>query len=147
MTNPEVLFNLVSELAATYRRSEEGRVHVLPILVDDLGEAHVVLRALCELTGGRLLSSEEVELHKAVPATTSSLIPPAVEAALTTVPAGGTRRVVPKISDGAADAAFIDPPGGPDPSPGEKTVLAVARAAMHADLDSAQLAVITWRDS
>ena len=108
MTDPEILFDLASELAAIYRRADDGRIQVLPILVDDLGEAQVVLEALCKLTGGRLLSSEEVELQSAVPGTTSHLILPAVEAALTTVPSGGTRRVVPSITAGLADAAFVE---------------------------------------
>jgi hypothetical protein len=147
MTNPEVLFNLAIELAASHRRSEAGQVNVLPILVDDLVQSRVVLEALCDLTGGRFFGAGDDDLEMPVPATTSPLVAPAVEAALTTVPSGGTRRVVISKSGDRVDAAFIDPPAGPDPSTGERTVLAVARAAMHADLDSAQLAVIAWPDS
>lgn len=147
MTEPEVFLKLAEELAIAHRRSRAGRITVVPVLVDDLASARIVLEAFCELAGGRFFSSDDDDLQGAVAASADPLLTPAIEAALTTVPAGGTRRVVLQPSGTRVDAVFSDPPAGPAPSPGEKTVLAVARAAIHEDLDTCQLAVIAWRDS
>ena len=147
MTEPEVFLKLAEELAKAHRRSISGRINVIPVLVDDLVSARVVLEALCNLVGGRYFGADDDELQGPVAPTSDPLIAPAVEAALTTVPSGGTRRVVIQRSGRLIDATFLDPPVGPDPSPGESTVLAVARAAMHEDLDTSPLAVIAWRDS
>jgi hypothetical protein len=98
-----------------------GTVTVVPVLVEDLQPARHVFEALCAVTGGRLFDAESDELQAAVPGTTDPVRRAAVDAALT--------------------------PAGPDPSGGERTVLAVARAVAHEELDRRELVVLLWADS
>ena len=148
MTAADALFRLAADAAAFHSRSVSGTVTVVPVLVDDIAPARLVFEALCQVTGGRLLDATEDELQRAVPGTADPIRRAAVEAALTTAPMGGLRRVLLSTTvAGETDAVFVDPPGGPDPSGGERTVLAVARAAAHADLDSHELAVILWEET
>lgn len=149
MRRNEVLLRLAREIESFHSKTESGRVTVLPIIVDELTDTRIVLRMLSELSNGRLFMWDDSDIQGTVPQTSEfSVLKPAVETSLSTVPSGGTRRVeLFQTRSGMVDAAFLDPPAGPDPSPGEKTVLAVARAAMHADLDSSEFAIIAWRDA
>lgn len=148
MTTANALFRLAADAAAFHSRSLPGAVTVLPVLVDDMAPTRLVFEALCQLTGGRLFDASQDELQLPVPGTADPVRRAAVEAALTTAPSGGVRRVVLEGNPGEeTDAAFVDPPAGPDPSGGERIVLAVARAAAHADLDTHELAVLLWEDS
>lgn len=120
----------------------------MPVLVEDITPARLVFEALCQVTGGRLLGASDDELQTAVPGTVDPVRRAAIEAALTTAPMGGLRRVIlTTTTRGETDAEFVDPPAGPDPSGGERTVLAVARAAAHVDLDTHELAVLLWTDT
>lgn len=147
MSAADALFRLAAEAAAFHSRSGAGAVTVVPVLVDDIAPARLVFEALCQVAGGRLLDAREDELQGAVPSTSDPVRLAAVEAALTTAPSGGVRRVVLISDPPMVDAEFVDPPGGPDPSGGERTVLAVARAAAHADLDTHELVVVLWSDT
>jgi hypothetical protein len=149
MRRNEVLLRLAREIEAFHSQTEQGRVTVLPIIVDELTDTRVVIRMLSELSNGRLFMWDDGDIQGPVPQTAGSLVmKPAVETALSTVPSGGSRRVeLVQPTPGVIDAVFVDPPAGPDPSPGEKTVLAIARAVMHSDLDTSELAIISWRDA
>lgn len=147
MTAADGLFHLAAEAAAFHSRSLLGSVTIVPVIVEDLVPARLVFEALCQVVGGRLLDTRDTELQEPVPATNDPVRLAAIETALTTAPSGGLRYVVLNAAGGTVDAAFVDPPAGVDPSGGEKTVLAVARAAAHADLDTHELAVLLWDDT
>ncbi|MGH8545523.1 MAG: hypothetical protein ACREX3_18240, partial [Gammaproteobacteria bacterium] len=147
MTQAVSLFELATELLRVHERSAPGRVTVVPVLVDNLDAALPVLEALCALTDGRLLHTRADELQAPVPVTPDVVRLAAVEGALTTIPSGGTRRItLVTLPLDLADATFADPPIGAVPSPGERTVLAFARATIHRDLDNHEFAVIAYYD-
>jgi hypothetical protein len=147
MTRQASLFELATELVRIHEQSAPGRVSVVPVLVDDLELMLPVIEALATVMNGRVLDAAADELQGPVPGTADVVRRTAIETALTTVPRGGTRRVtLEAVASDRLDATFADPPLGADPSQGEKTVLAVARAASHADLDRYEFAVIAFRD-
>lgn len=148
MTQAISVFELTTEVVRLHERSTAGRITVVPVLVDDLEVARPALEAVATVLSGRFFDAGGSELQGPVPGTTNPIRIAAVEGALTTVPSGNTRRVVLNaLPGGLIDAAFIDPPVGVDPSPGERTVLAVARAISHSDLDSYDFAVLVYSDS
>lgn len=149
MRRNEVLLRLAREIESFHSKTEPGHVTVLPVIVDDLTDTRIVLRMLSDLLNGRLFMWDDEDVQLPVPRTNEEfMLKPAVETALSTAPSGGSRRVgLLEPAAGLIDAVFVDPPAGPDPSPGEKTVLAVARSIMHSDLDVSEFAVVSWRDA
>jgi hypothetical protein len=141
------LFALAEDLAKAHERSAPGRVTVVPLLVDDLTKALPVLHALCAVTEGRLLDTSDHQLQTPIPGTRHVVRRSAVTAALTTAPLGTRHIDLVDVEGDLLDAVFVDPPAGPAPSPGEQTVLAIARAAAHRELDEHEFAVITYRDT
>ena len=119
---------------------------MIPVVVENLEEVLPVLAAVCAVTEGRLLNTVEAEFQAAVPGSGSPLRGEALRVAMTGHPF--TTRHVDLVDGGGGlvDAVFADPPGSPS-SLGEQTVLAVARAIVHSDLDSHSLVVIAYRES
>lgn len=147
MTSPRSLFRLGDALALAHEQSAPGHVTVIPVIVDDLPRAMPVLRALCDVAEGRMFDAADQGLQGPVPATTDVVRRTAIETALTTMDGGVPRRVVLSTpTPGEVNASF-DPATGADPSAGERAVLAVARAVAHRELDSRELAVITYSES
>ncbi len=145
MTAADALFRLAAEVAAFHSRSTTGTITVVPVLVEDLQPARHVFEALCAVTDGRLLDVSSDELQVPVPGTSDPVRRAAVNTALVTI--GGRRVELQMTGGGLTDATFVDPPAGPDPSGGERTVLAVARAVAHEALDRHELVVLMWADA
>jgi hypothetical protein len=138
------LLELGLELARRHKLNPTGRINLIPVLVDDLGSAAPILEALTTVTEGRLLISTEPELQRPVPATQNEFRRAAIEQALTQGIVGGKHVDFTYLGDGRVDATLPNTsPGGL--SHGEQTVLAVARAFAHADLDNHTLAVVAYR--
>lgn len=147
MTTAAALFELAHELVLTHERSAPGAITVVPVIVDDLQTARPILRALSELLEGQLFDtgdSTQSELHGPVPGTSDPVRRAAVEAALV-VPTG-RRVVVTDLPDGLVEAVLENPSIAADPSAGELTLLALARAATHQDLDHHQFAIIAYEE-
>ncbi len=140
------LFALAEAVARRHEQNPSGKVTVIPVLVEDLSVALPVLRAICEVTQGRLLDTGEAQLEAPVPGTGDPVRRQAVASALTTTGLDARRVDLVEVENGLMDAVF-DPPAGSLPSPGERTVLAIARAAAHRDLDEHELAIIAYRDT
>jgi hypothetical protein len=139
------LFELGFELARAHERSAPGRVTVVPVIVDDLAKARHIFQALCAATEGRMLDAGDSDLLSAVPNSNDVVRRAAIEAALQD--ASGPRRVVLyEPEPGLIDARF-EPDVGTEPSAGLATVLAIARALAHGDLDSRELAIVTYSES
>jgi hypothetical protein len=141
------LFELAVEIARLHGQSQTGVITVVPVIVDDLQTARPILRALCDLLQGRLLDasdpdSTESNLQSPVPATEDPVRRAAVTTELTT-PMG--RQVVLKnTAGGFVDAELDNPPVGKEQSAGERTIVALARATTHRDLDQYEFAVIAY---
>lgn len=130
-----------------HEASPSGAITVVPVIVDNLSAAIPVLSSLCEITDGILLDVDEPNLQAPVLATTDSVRRAAVSASLRSAPVGKRSVVLVDQADGKTDVEFRDPPGGGSPSPGERTVLGLARAVIHRDLDIHQLGIIVYRDT
>jgi hypothetical protein len=141
------LCDLARDLARMHEASSNGSVTVIPVIVDDLSAALPVLSSLCEITNGILLDASEAYLQSAVSATADTVRRTAVSTSLQSAPLGRRHVVHVDKPDGTTDAEFREPPGGASPSPGERTVLGVARAAVHRELDVHPMAVIVYRDT
>jgi len=147
MTAVVSLLELGVELGRRHDHSQGGKVQVIPVLVNDLIGAQHVLRGLCGLSNGVLLDAAEAELQVPVEGTLDQVRRKAVITAMRTAPKGGRRVVIVEEGGGLVDCRLRNPPSGATPSPGEATVLAVARAAIHSKLDTCELAVVTYRES
>ncbi len=94
-----------------------------------------------------MFDATDPALQRSVPATTDVMRRTAVETALSAGDGGARRRVVLYTpTPGQVDATF-DPATGADPSAGERSILAVARAVAHRELDDRELAVIAYSQS
>lgn len=145
MTSALALFQLGVELARAHENSAQGSVTVIPVIVDDLSIAEPVFRALAATTQGCILEASSMELRSAVPMTSDIVRRTAVEVAL--VNSNGTRRVLLyEPSPGLLDVRY-EPSTGAEPSTGEATVLAVARAVVHSELDERAFAIITYSEN
>ncbi len=141
------LFDLGAEIAQVHERSATGATRLVPVIVDDLGSARPLLRALCDLLQGRLFDTADPdpgfsELHAPVPATADPARREAITTALATP--GGRRIILKDLGGGLADAEFDKPIAASEQSAGDRTVTALARAAVHRDLDQYEFAVITY---
>jgi hypothetical protein len=141
------LCDLARDIAVMHDASATGVVTVVPVIVDNLSSALPVLRSLCEITNGVLFDTDEPGLQAAVWATSDAVRRAAVPAALRSAPLGKRHVVLVDRADGRTDAEFREPRGGGSPSPGERTVLGIARAVVHRDLDDHSLAIIVYRDT
>jgi hypothetical protein len=147
MSRTTSLFELASALSGIRDQSAPGKVSVVPVLVDDLEPAVPVFQAVASLLEGRFMRTSDVDLQQPVSATTDVVRRTAVEAALTTVPDGGTRHVaLIDMAGDLIDATLLEPALGADPSPGEKELLGLARAVCHRELDQVEFAVIAFRE-
>ncbi|MCH1932379.1 hypothetical protein L9G16_19725, partial [Shewanella sp. A25] len=81
-----------------------------------------------------------------VPATIDLARRKAIEDALSAEPSNPRYVKLSEKGDGLADADLASPPTEA-PSLGERTVLGIARAAMHMHLDDYQFAVIAYREA
>jgi hypothetical protein len=141
------LCELATDLARMHEASASGAITVIQVIVDDLSAALPVLGSLCEVTNGVLLDVSEPFLQTAVPATDDYVRRAASEASLTSAPIGNRHVVLVDQPNDMVDTEFREPSGGANPSPGERTVLGVARAVAHKDLDIHQLGIIVYRDT
>jgi hypothetical protein len=148
LTSRRCLFRLAEQLAIAHERSAPGAITVIPVVVDDLGSLTPVLEAFCNINGeGRLFNATDERLQSPVAGTSDVTRIAALQAALSIEGGAMTRRVVIFPSgSGRLDATF-EPIAGADPSAGERTVLAVARAVAHRDFDDRELAVLAYSES
>jgi hypothetical protein len=138
------LLELVRDVAQRHDVGPRGQIRVISLLVDDLGEAKSALAALAGTTRGRLFTATDDDLQVPVPATTDVVRRAAVGTQLTQAPDGLKVVTVSHVGTDRLDASFVGtPPGGL--SPGERTVLAVARALLHSGLDERELAIIAYK--
>lgn len=145
MASAQSAIDLARELVREFERSTAGTVTVIPVLVDDLAFAMPALRAFSELTGALWLDSSD--LSDPVPPTSDVLRAAAWRAGLQIDAMGSPRSVQLQRTDSGLIDAVFDPPTGGGPSPGEATILGLARAAAHGDLDEASAGIILYRDS
>jgi hypothetical protein len=115
--------------------------------VSNLDLAKHVLRGLCAIANGVFLDSDEGELQQPVHGTADPVRREAVTRALRPSGDAGRRVEISQQAGEVLDCILQNPPSGSTLSPGESIVLAVARAALHAQLDSHELAVISYRES
>jgi hypothetical protein len=145
MTRPISLLSLGIDIAQAHERAADASLELIPIVVDDLAAASPVLDALVQLLDGVMLDCGHADLQRPVVGTTDIVRRTAVATALTTAASGEKRRVeLRDTPDGELDAVLLDPPAGPDPSEGERTVMAVARAFAHGELDTHSFGVVRF---
>ena len=150
MTSARSLFDLARAIVRAHEQAALDQITVIPVIVDDLHAARPVLRALCEVLDGRLLDTSAADSHFEVPdlnvpvaATDDPVRREAVKIALTTD--AGRHVSLVETSDGYLDAVLQDPDVETDPSPGDRTITAIARAAVHRDLDRHPLVIVTYQ--
>jgi hypothetical protein len=146
------VFDLMGELARAHSKDlDQGntKIHVVPVVVNDLSQVVPALEALCAIGDGVLMNAiDDDQLQHPVPAASDPIRRAAVEAELATTRIGGSIDI--KYFDVGADRldARIDGRSTSSAlSTSELMTLAVARAIMHAKLDQHKLAVIVYSDS
>ena len=145
MKSARALFQLGAELVMEHQRATTGQVRVIPIVVDSLDEARPVFEALCEVMEGGFLDTSKPEvngLDRPVPGTQDLARREATTTALASL--DGRNLLVTSLSGDLIDAD-LEPPIGGDPTPGERALMAIARAANHRDLDQYEFAVVAYR--
>lgn len=147
MNRPTTLVRLALEIARKHELTQTGMISVIPVIVDDLSRALPVLEMLCSLLEGRLFNDSDPELDRPVPTTTDPVRRKAVEVALSADEPSNPRYVeLRETAEGLIDAHLASPPTD-SPSVGERTVLKLARIAMHIDLDEYPFAVIAYSEN
>ena len=143
------LFELARELSQAHERSALSNISVIPVILDDLRAAKSTLAALTDAHEGCFLDTSAYEhpsggvnLHAPVPGTDDVVRRTAVETALRT--AAGRSVLLTEQSGGFLDAELQHPEAGGSPSPGDRTITAIARAAVHRDLDQCSFAVLSY---
>jgi hypothetical protein len=139
------LVDLAREVILLHNREVEGGILVIPVIVASLEEARPILAAIAALTEGLVIDSTADDFRGAVAGTDNVARRTGIETALGPSDRSARRVVLVSPSSGLLDAEFRDPPAGPIPSAGERSVLALARAAAHADLDRYPLVVLAYR--
>lgn len=143
MTRLSSALDLTRLIAQQHETAPLGKIKLIPIVVDDLATVMAFLSPLCDQAGGMLLDCREAHLNAAVPTSGNAVLQAAVEAQLRAT--NGSRRVaLVDVGAGLVDAELHDPSSGPLPSPGERTVLALARALMHDAWTQHELIVIAY---
>jgi hypothetical protein len=138
------LLELARELAHLHHIGVRGRVNVVSVLIDDLTEALPVVEALVATTQGRLLQSMATELEGPVPGTRDPTRIAAIRAEFNLAGPGAKPVDLRTLPSGDLDVEFRGSPSA-GLSHGERTVLAVARALGHRDLDDHELGVVAYR--
>jgi hypothetical protein len=150
MREPVVYFELAYELAKVHARNSSGRIHVIPLIVEDLSRVDPVFEALTKVWGGVLLNAEDDDLEGPVAITVDLVRRTAVLEVLGD-PSLGERRIALSDgvvgSDGVADLTFaaLGDPG--ERSPGQRTMLGLTKALLHSSLDQHDLAIITYNET
>lgn len=149
MTAQGSLFSLAREISEAHLRSAERSITVIPVIVDDLRVARPVLRALAEVHEGLFLDTSETvpsdsvhNLSSPVPGTDDRVRRRAVEKALQTP--SGQQVTILDTAAGLVDATLGDPSPAPSLNPGERTILAFARAAIHSELEQHSFVIIAY---
>lgn len=144
------LFDLAREVTQSHERAPAGQITVIPVIVDSLHAARPVLRALSDVLEGRFLDTSPADTHAGMPdldepvaGTEDPVRREAVRATLQTD--AGRRIALVDAPDGLLDATLENPSVGVEPSPGDRTITAIARAAVHRDLDHYEFVIISYR--
>ena len=152
MSSAGALFDLAREIIRSHERAPEGQITVIPVIVDDLHVARPVLRALSDVLEGRFLdttangsSPGATDLHGPVIGTDDPVRREAVRTVLQTD--AGRRVELVDVAGGSLDATLENPGVGGEPSPGDRTITAIARAALHRDLDQYPFVIISYQGS
>jgi len=146
MSRPTILLRLALEIARKHELTQAGKIFVIPVIVDDLQGVLPVLGMLCTLMEGRLFHDLDPDLDRPVPATIDPVRRQAVEVALSAEASYPRYVELKETAEGLIDAVLASPPAD-SPSVGERTVLRLARAAIHIDLDNYQFAVIAYSET
>ena len=149
MTSAAHWFELGREVADFHARSTSDKIAVLPIILEDLGAARPILRALNEVLEGNFFDAsttgapaDVVKIDRPVMGTTD----PVRRAAVTTSLASIHWREI-RLADqssGLLDVEFDAPRVGTEPSAGDRILAAIIRAAVHDELDRSSFAIISY---
>ncbi len=149
MSAADSLFHLASEVIQSHERAPTGQVTVIPVIVDNLHTARPVLRALSDVLEGRFLDVSTSDsfpgmpdLHEPVAGTDDPVRREAVKSLQTDA---GRRIALVDLPGGSLDARLENPRVGVEPSPGDRAITAIARAAVHRDLDHYPFAIISYQ--
>lgn len=145
MSRTVSLLDLAREIARKHERGGAGAITIIPVIVDNLNSALPILDALCQLNDGRLLNTQEPEFQGPVLGTTDPVRRDAIINAMGGEPTIPRHVRLEDKEGGLIDASFVEPPAV-SPSLGERTVLAVVRAAAHRDLDTYRFAVVAYSE-
>ena len=150
MSSAGSLFDLAREIIRSHERAPEGQVTVIAVIVENLHAARPVLRALSDVLEGRFLDTSTTDsypgmpnLHEPVVGTDDPVRREAVKTVLQTD--AGRRIELIDMAGGSLDATLENPGVGGEPSPGDRTITAIARAALHRDLDQYQFVTIGYQ--
>lgn len=144
------LFDLAREVVRSHERAPTGQITVIPVIVENLDTARPVLRALSSVLEGLLLDIPATggyagmpDLHEPVAGTDDPVRREAVKSTLQT--AAGRGITLLDLPDGSVDARLDDARTGVEPSPGDRTIAAIARAVLYRDLDHYEFAIISYQ--
>jgi hypothetical protein len=148
LTSNVALFELGRALVEVHENGVPDGLTVITVLVDDLGESLPVLQALTEMTDGRLFDAAPrdatpTDMDRPVPGAANTVRRAAV--AELNWPGVAREMVLQDLPEGYVDAVFKS--GGADASPGERMVLAIARAVVHQDFGERPLVVIAYTET
>jgi hypothetical protein len=150
MSTAVSLFELASEIARSHERTPSGQITVIPVIVDSLHAARPVLRALSDVMEGRYLDTSSSDMHtgmfdsnEPVAGTEDPVRREAVKSTLRTEE--GRRIALIDEPGGLLDATLENPSAGVEPSPGDRTITAIAKAAVHRDLDQFEFIIISYQ--
>lgn len=152
MSTASSLFELAREITLSHERASVGQITVIPVIVDNLHTARPVLRALSDVLEGRFLDTSYADMHagmhdpnEPVAGTEDPVRLEAVRSSLQTE--GGRCVTLVETPDGLLDATLENPSVGGEPSPGDRAITAIARAAVHRDLDKHEFVIISYRSA
>lgn len=143
MSRGTALFRLGHGIVQDHEAGQPDRLRVVNVVVDALADAIPVLDAVAHVCEGRLILADDALLHEPVEATKYAVKISAVRAALS---GEGSHAIDISVANGIADASFPNLPEGAL-SVGQETVLSIARAFLHRDLDDHALAVIAFSEA
>ena len=150
MSTAVSLFDLAREVTQSHERAPAGQITVIPVIVDSLHSARPVLRALSDVLEGRFLDTSAPDAHSGTPDLDQPVAgtedPVRREAVKSTLQTDAGRRVaLVDLPSGLLDVTLENPSVGVEPSPGDRTITAIARAAVHRDLDQYEFVIIGYR--
>lgn len=144
MTRVEAVLDLVKAIAERHLITSAGHIDLIAVAVDELDPVLDFLEPLCRAVGGRVFDCRDTGLDHPIAGTADPVLRAAVEAELQDPT--GRRVVIQDLGAGMLDVAWV-PPAGPIPSPGERTILALARAVLHPDWDTHEFVLIAYPGS